>query len=174
MSHNKKHLRIIQTFEKLSKDIATISSTFEKSFNIIMKDHIAKNKSTRAFATKQSKNFNDSNFFIFDIKHWVFNLILTFISFKIFLLRSNRVMTIASNFSFFAILKAYSSRLRFNDDHDIFTQVFLKRTHSKHLRRDDEFVIAIQERLIRQQRSQERSIKKSWRSIFETKRSRFW
>ena len=146
---NNKNLKVIQIFEKLSKNIATISSTFEKSFNIVIKNHIAKNKSTRAFATKQLENFNDSNSFIFDIKHWVFNFVLAFISFKIFLLRSNRVMIVASNFSFSTILKAYSSRLRFNDDHDIFTQILLKRTHFEHLRRDDEFVIAIQERLMR-------------------------
>ena len=169
-----KNLKAIQTFEKLLKDIVTISSTFEKSFNIIIKNHIAKNKSTKAFATRQSKDFNDLNFFIFDIKHWVFNLILTFIFFKIFLLRNNRVMTIASNFSFSTILKTYSSRLRFNDDHDIFTQTLLKRTHFEHFKRDDKFVIAIQERLIKQQRSQKKSIKKSWRSISKAKRSRFW
>ena len=62
-------MRAIQTFEELPKDTAAFPPTFEKSSNIAIEDHIAEDRPTRAFAAEQSEDFNNSNSFIFDIRH---------------------------------------------------------------------------------------------------------
>ncbi len=66
---------------------------------------------TRAFAAGQLKNLGASDSFIPDNRHCVFRFAFASIFFKIFLFRSNRVMTIVSRALSSAILTKRSSLL---------------------------------------------------------------
>jgi len=102
----------------------------------------------RAFAAKQ---FGDSMAFdssILNNKHCVFRFAFASIFFSIFLLRSNRVITIANTISFFATLENRSSLVRFKKTHDIFTHDLFARTHSKHFKRNNESFITMQGLLV--------------------------
>jgi len=120
-----------------------ISSTFEKSFSIARNDQKAKNDSTRAFAAEQLKNLEAFDFFIFDNRHYVFRFAFALIFFKIFLFRSNRVMTIVSRASSSAILTERSSLFWSREDQDMVgdvlafgTKIFKKRNSVTSLARN--------------------------------------
>ena len=98
-----KHMKIDQTFEELSKEVTAVLSTFEKSSNITSDDQTAKNKSTKAFATKQLSKSKIFDSFKSKKRHCVFRFVLTSIFFKIFLFRNNRVIISIKIFSSFAI-----------------------------------------------------------------------
>ena len=158
------HMRITQTFSKMSKEIAKISSINEKSFNIKSDDQIIKNNFTKAFIIKQLSNFKYLVSFISNIKHWIFRFIFASTFFKIFLLRNNLVITIVNIFFFL---------MRFKNDQNMFTHDFSTRTHFEHFNRDEKISIAIQRVSITQQRSQKKLIKFSRRLISIIKRRRF-
>jgi len=112
-----------------------------------------KDASTRAFATRQSKDFATFDFFTSNKKHCVFRFAFASIFFNIFLFRSNCVITIANTTSFLTIFENKSFLMRFSEVHDILIHALLTRTHSKHFRRDDESFIAIQDLSKQKQRS---------------------
>jgi len=59
----------------------------------------------KAFVAKQFSDLITFNFFILDNKYYVFRFVFASIFFNIFLLRSNRIITIINTISFFATLK---------------------------------------------------------------------
>jgi len=88
----------------------------------------------KAFATRQ---FGDSITFDFSIlnnKHYVFRFVFASTFFNIFLLRSNRVITIVNMVSFFVTLKNRFFLIRFKEAHDIFTHDLFVRTHFEHFK----------------------------------------
>jgi len=104
--------------------------------------------SIRAFAIEQFGDSMTFNFFILNNKHYVFRFAFASTFFNIFLLRSNRVITIANTTSFFATLEDRSSLVRSKEAHDIFTHDLFARTHFEHFRRDDESFITMQGLLV--------------------------
>jgi len=59
----------------------------------------------RVFATKQFNDLITFNFFILDNRYCVFRFAFASTFFNIFLLRSNRIITIINTISFFITLK---------------------------------------------------------------------
>ncbi len=59
----------------------------------------------KAFATRQFDNLITFDFFILDSRHYVFRFVFALIFFNIFLLRSNRIITIINTILFFITLK---------------------------------------------------------------------
>jgi len=133
-----------------------ILSTFEKSFSIARDNQKAENDSTRAFTAKQLKDFETFDSFILDNRHCVFRFVFALIFFRIFLFRSNRIITIVNTAS--AILAERSFLLWLRKDQDMFTHDLLARTHFKHFKRDEKSSMAIQKWSEREQRSQAISI----------------
>ena len=143
----------------------TISSTFEKSFNIDIKNQMIKDKSTSALATKQLSRIETFASLKSKKRHCVFFFVFAFIFFNTFLFRNKRAMINAKSFSSSSTFKDKSSRILFKDCHDIFTQGRFARTHSKHFAFLLLFFMAIQERSKARQRSQGKSTRTSYRFI---------
>jgi len=59
----------------------------------------------KAFITKQFDDLITFNFFILNNKHYVFRFIFALTFFSIFLLQSNRIITIVNTILFFVTLK---------------------------------------------------------------------
>ncbi len=102
----------------------------------------------KVFATKQFDDLITFNFFILDNKHYVFRFVFVSTFFNIFLLRSNRVITIANTISFFITLENRSFLIRFKKAYDIFTHDLFARTHFEHFKRDDESSMTMQGLLV--------------------------
>jgi len=102
----------------------------------------------RAFATRQFDDSITFDSFILDNKHCVFRFVFASTFFSIFLLRSNRVITIVNTTSFFVTLENRSFLVRFKEVHDIFTHDLLARTHFEHFKQDDESFMTMQGLLI--------------------------
>jgi len=150
----KEHVRTQEESWWLLWFYSEISSTFEKSFNIARDNQKIKDDSTRAFAAKQLKNSKAFNFFILDNRHCVFRFVFALIFFRIFLFRSNRVITIVSRASFLTILTKRSFLLWSRKDQDMFMHDLLARTHFEHFKWDEKSFMTIQEQSERKQRSQ--------------------
>ncbi len=131
-----------------------ISSTFERLFSVARDNQKIENDLTRAFATKQLKDSRTFDSFILNNKHCVFCFVFASIFFKIFLFRSNRVITIVNKASSSTILTKRSFLLWLRKNQDMFMYNLFARTHFEHFKRDDESFMAIQERSKREQRSQ--------------------
>jgi hypothetical protein len=123
---------------------SVISSTFEKSSSIARDDQKTKDDSTRAFATKQLKDFETFNFFILDNRYCVFRFVFALIFFRTFLFRSNRIITIVSTASSLAILTERSSLLWSRKNQDMFTHDLFARTHFEYFKRDEKSFMTIQ------------------------------
>jgi len=107
---------------------------FEKSFSIARENQIIKDILIRAFATRQFDNSIKFNFFILDNKYCVFRFIFVLIFFNIFLLQSNRIITIANIILFFIILENKFSLIRFKKIYNIFIHNLFARTHFEHFK----------------------------------------
>ena len=145
-----------------------ISSTFEKLFNIDIKNQMIENKLTNVSTTKQLLKIETFVSFNFERKHCVFFFVLAFIFFNIFLFRKRRTIIVVKNFSLSSIFENKSSRVLFKNCHDILTQKRFARTHSKHFALLLIFFIATQKRSKTKQRSQRKSTKTSCRFILAT------
>ncbi len=77
----------------------------EKLFNIAKENQIIKNTLIRVFVAKQFNNSIVFDFFILNNKYYIFCFVFVLISFSIFLLQSNCVITIVNTILFSIILE---------------------------------------------------------------------
>jgi len=77
----------------------------EKLFSIAKKNQIVENISIRVFATEQFDNSVIFDFFISNSRYYIFCFVFILISFSIFLLQNNRVITIVNTILFSIILE---------------------------------------------------------------------
>ncbi len=140
----KEHVRIQEKSWWLLWFYLEILSTFEKSSSIARDNQKTKDDSTRAFVTKQLKNLEAFDFFILDNKHCVFHFVFASIFFRIFLFRSNRIITIVNKASSLTILTKRFSLLWLRKDQDMFTHNLFARTHFEHFKRDKKSFMTIQ------------------------------
>jgi len=130
----REHVRIREESWRLLWAYLVISSTFEKSSSIARDDQKTRDNSTRAFAIEQLKNSRIFDSFILDNKHCVFRFALASIFFKIFLFRSNQIITIASKALSSMILTKKSFLLWSRKDQDMFTYNLFAQTHFEHFK----------------------------------------
>ena len=89
-----KDAKVFLVFYILLLELANPITPLQETF--YYKDQKIEDDSTRAFATKQLKDFKTFDSSILDNKHCVFRFVFALIFFKIFLFRSNRIITIAN------------------------------------------------------------------------------
>jgi len=108
--------------------------TLEKLFNIAKENQIVEDISIRVFATEQFDNSIVFDFFILDSKYYVFCFAFVLIFFNIFLLQSNRVITIVNTNLFFVILENRSFLIQFKKIYNIFIYDLLAQIYFEHFR----------------------------------------
>jgi len=102
--------------------------------SIARENQMIKNILIKAFAIRQFDDSITFNFFILNNKYYVFRFVFASIFFNIFLLRSNRVITIINMISFFITLENKSFLIQFKEIHNIFIYDLFAQTHFEHFK----------------------------------------
>jgi len=123
----------------------------EKLFSIAKENQIIEKVLIRIFAAEQFDNSIVFDFFISNSKYCIFCFVFVLTFFSIFLLQSNRVITIVNTILFFVILENKSFLIQFKKIYNIFIYSLFARTYFEHFRQNNKFFIIIQNLLVQQQ-----------------------
>ena len=126
----------------------------EKLFSIAKENQIVEKISIRVFAAEQFNNSVIFDFFISDSKYCVFCFVFALISFSIFLLQNNCVITIVNTILFSVTLENKFFLIQFKKIYNIFIYSLLAQTYSEHFRQNNKSFIIIQNLLVQQQHLQ--------------------
>ncbi len=121
---------------------------FEKLFSITKENQIVENILIKIFAAEQYNNSKIFDFFISDSRYCVFCFVFILISFSIFLLQNNCVITIVNTILFSTILENRSFLIQFKKIYNIFIYSLFAQIYSEYFRQNNKSFITIQNLLV--------------------------